>query len=90
MQNPEFVLENDTHKLPWDFNIRSDHQISARRSDFIIIHKKTRTRKVVDFAVPADYRIKLKESEKKNKYRDLASELKKTIEHEGENNTNRD
>ena len=30
----------------------------------------------VDFAVPADNRIKLKESEKKDKYLDLARELK--------------
>ena len=33
--------------------------------------------KIVDFAVPADYRIKLKESEKKDEYLDLAKELKK-------------
>ena len=39
--------------------------------------KKKRTCKIVDFAVPADHRIKLKESEKKDKYLDLARELKK-------------
>ena len=45
----------------------------------------------MDFAVPADYRTKLKESEKKNKYLDLARELKKKpIEHESDNHTNRD
>ena len=31
----------------------------------------------MDFAVPADYGIKLKESEKKDKYLDLTRELKK-------------
>ena len=31
----------------------------------------------MDFAVPADYRIKLKESEKKDKYLDPVRELKK-------------
>ena len=31
----------------------------------------------MDFAVPADYRIKLKESEKKDKYLELDRELKK-------------
>ena len=31
----------------------------------------------MDFAVPADLRIKLKECEKKNEYLDLARELKK-------------
>ena len=33
----------------------------------IIINEKKRKYKIVDFAVPADYRIKLKESEKKDK-----------------------
>ena len=36
-----------------------------------------RISKIVEFAVPADYRIKLKEWEKKDKYLDLAKELKK-------------
>ena len=31
----------------------------------------------MDFAVPADHRIKLKDCEKKDKYLDLARELKK-------------
>ena len=35
------------------------------------------TCKIVDFAVPADPKIKLKECEKKDKYLDLARELKK-------------
>ena len=39
--------------------------------------KKKRTSKIVDFAVPADHRIKLKENEKKDKYLNLAKELKK-------------
>ena len=33
--------------------------------------------KIVDFAVPADHRLKLKESEKRDTYLNLASELKK-------------
>ena len=40
MQNPAPVLENDTHKLLWDFNLQTDHLIPARRPDFIIIKKK--------------------------------------------------
>ena len=38
---------------------------------------KKRNCKIVDFAVSADYRINLMESEKKDKYLDLARELKK-------------
>ena len=36
-----------------------------------------RTCKIVEFAIPADHRLKLKEGEKKDKYFDLALELKK-------------
>ena len=81
--NPSPVLENDTHKLLWDFDIHTDHLISARRPDLIIIKKKKKkkkkrkTCKIVDLAVPADHWIKLKECEKKDKYFDLARELKK-------------
>ena len=39
--------------------------------------QKKRTCKIVDFAVPADHRIKLKKSDKKDKHLDLARELKK-------------
>ena len=39
--------------------------------------KKKKVCKIVDFVVPADHRIKLKECEKRDKYLDLARELKK-------------
>ena len=55
-----------THKLLWDFNIKTDHLISAKRIC-----------KIVDFDVPADHWIKLKESEKKDKYFEFERELKK-------------
>ncbi len=74
MHNETLVQENDTHKLLWDFDLQMDHLISARRPDLIIIKK--RICKIVDFAVPADYRVKLKEREKKDKYLDLVRELK--------------
>ena len=50
----------------WDFNIQTDHLIPARRWDLIIINKKKRICKIVDFAVLADHRINLKEYEKKD------------------------
>ena len=56
----------------------------------IIINKKKRICKIVNLAVPADHRIKLKECEKKDKYLDLARELKKTMEHESDDCTNCD
>ena len=82
MHNPIYVLENETHKLQWDFDIQTDHQISSRRPDLIIINqkkkkRKKRTCKIGGFAVPDDHRVKLKENEEKDKYLDLVRELKK-------------
>ena len=46
---------NNTHKILWDFDIHTDHLISARKPDFIIINKKMIICKIVDFAVPVDH-----------------------------------
>ena len=40
MHNPVPVLENDSHKLLWDFSIQTDHLIPTRKPDLIIIKKK--------------------------------------------------
>ena len=40
MHNSESVIENETHKFPRDFEIQTDHLISARRPDLMIVNKK--------------------------------------------------
>ena len=47
------------------YGIQTDHLISARRPDLMIIKKKNC--KIVNFAVSADHKVKLKENEKKDK-----------------------
>ena len=42
----------------------------------------------MDFAVPADHRVKLKESEKKDKYMDFTWEFLKNVEYESKDYTN--
>ena len=43
----------------------------------------------MNFVVPVDHKVKLKEREKKDKYLNIASELKKkTVEHESDGDTN--
>ena len=74
---PRICPKNERHKLLWDFEIQTDYLISVKRPDIIIINKTKKTNRVGDFAVPVEYRVKLKESEKKDKYLDLARELKK-------------
>ena len=67
------VLENETHKPLGAFEVQTDHLILARRLD----QQKKGTCRNVDFAVPANHRVKLKENVKKAKYLDLARGLKK-------------
>ena len=45
MHTPESIQENEKLKLFWDFQIQTDHLISARRPNLIIIHKKEKKKK---------------------------------------------
>ena len=74
-------------KLFWDFEIQTDHLISARRPDRVMVKRKKRIYRIVGFAVSADHWVKLKECKMRNKYKDLARELKK-LEHESDGETN--
>ena len=40
LHNPAAVLENDPHKLQWDFDKQTDYLISSRRLDLIAINNK--------------------------------------------------
>ena len=73
MHNPESVLENETHKLLWDFEIQTDHLILARQPDLVIVNKKKED--LQNFGLWCPGRPLSKESEKKDKYLDLAWEL---------------
>ena len=79
MHNPESFPENDTLKLLWDFKIQTDQLISVKQSDQVIVNNNTKKRAcwIVDLASPADRWVKLKESEKRDKYVNLARELRK-------------
>ena len=67
--NSASVLENDTHT-------NGSPNLSLKTRPYNN-QPKTRICKIMDFAVPTEYRLKLKESEKQDKYFDLARELKK-------------
>ena len=50
--------KNDTHKLLWDFDLLTDHLISARKQGLMKTNKiKKKIYQIVDFAVLADHRI---------------------------------
>ena len=66
--NPEFVLEYETHKLLWDFEIPADPLISARRLDLVIANKKKRTLNSGLWRHCESQSNKKKESKKRDKY----------------------
>ena len=70
MHNQESVQENEKHILR-NFDIHTDHLISDRRPDLIIIIKKENLRN------SGQVMVKLKESEKRDKHEDLPRELQK-------------
>ena len=61
----------------WDFSIQTDHVIEARRPDLVVVDKKERSCKIIDFAFPGDSRIEDKEKDKMEKYQDMGRELQK-------------
>ena len=48
MHNQESVLENETNNISWDFQIQTDHLISARQQDLVIVNKKKKKKKEPD------------------------------------------
>ena len=40
---PERLLESEDYKILWDFSIRTDHVIEARRPDLVVVDKKERS-----------------------------------------------
>ena len=61
----------------WDFSIQTEHAIETRGPDLVVVDKKERSCKIIDFAVPGDSSIEEKEKDKIEKYQDLGWELQK-------------
>ena len=43
IHKPDSGQVNETHKIPWDFEIQTDQPISVRRQDLVLINKEERT-----------------------------------------------
>ena len=55
--------------------MQTDHHTEARRPEHIIVDKERNTCQIVDFAMPGDHRVEMKEKEKREKNQDLEREL---------------
>ena len=47
IHNQESVQENDIHKIVWNFQIQTDHLITIRKPDQVIINTKKEKEKAV-------------------------------------------
>ena len=60
-------MQKGNFKIPWDFSIRTDNEIQARRPDLVVIDKQAMICKIIDAAIPEDTGVKAKEDEKVQK-----------------------
>ena len=80
-QNPSWRMRHRTPMGFWHTN--GSPNLSQTIIPYGDQQKKKRTCKTVDFAVPTDHRVKLKEIEKKARYLDFVRDLK-TMEHKSD------
>ena len=62
MHKPESILENETHKILWDLEIQRDHLVPIRRPELVLMKKKKKICCLVDFAILAEHRMKIKKN----------------------------
>ena len=63
----------------WDFSVRTDHEIEARRPDLLIIDKSEKNCQIIDVEIPEDERVRANEDEKVEKYQDLEPEVRRKM-----------
>ena len=74
---PQSVQKCGKYKILWDFSIQTDKVIEHRPPDIICINKQKAECQIIDFAIPGDQNIAIKEQEKIYKCQDLRIELQK-------------
>ena len=90
MHKPESILENETLKILGDFEIQTNHLIPTERPVITKEKKKKkekkRTCRMMDFAIPTDHRVKIKEKKKKKKKKKKKRKKKKKKKENLQNN----
>ena len=71
---PEQVMENEKATILWDSPIITDRHVSCTKPDIVIQEKKSDRCQITDVAIPCDYNIQKKATEKMSKYAHLQIE----------------
>ena len=45
MHKSKSVMENETYKIFWDFEMQTDHSVLTRRPDLVVVNKKKKKKK---------------------------------------------
>ena len=90
LHNQESIQDNETHKIFWDFEIQTDHLISTRRPDLVIVNNKNNKKNLPNSGIYHldRKRSKIKRRQKRDRYLDLARGLKISTAFEGDRDTN--
>ena len=75
--NPERVMENEKATTLWDHQVKTDRHIPCNKPDIIIQEKDSERCLIIDVAIPSDYNIQKKATEKMSKYVDLQIECQR-------------
>ena len=64
-------MENEKATILWDSPIITDRHVPYNKPDIVIQEKKSGRCQIIDVAIPSDYNIQKKATEKMKKYVDL-------------------
>ena len=73
---PEWVMEKEKATILWDSPVITDRHVPCNKPD-IVIQKKFDRCQIIDVAIPSDYNIQEKATEKMSKYVDLQIECQR-------------
>ena len=70
-------MENEKTTILWDHQVKTDRHIPCNKPDIIIQEKDSERCLIIDVAIPSDYNIQRKATEKMSKYADLQIECQR-------------
>ena len=77
-RNPSAIILHNNNNNNNDFDLWDKKgSLQVKRPDQVLLNKKRKSCHIVDFAALADHGVKMKASEKLEKYQDLVRDMKK-------------
>ena len=63
--------------ITWDLEIKTDRKVGHNKPDILVKNHAEKIWYIIDFAVPMDHRVEIKEAEKVHNYMNLATEVRR-------------